>query len=410
MQILMAYLFEDLTVIDAASFVAGPGAATIFADFGAQVIKVEAPAGDAYRLLHGRYRTDYNWALTSRNKRDIAIDLYKEEGRAIMHRLVDSADVLILNFREDQLQQFELTVDELKKRNPRLVIAQLTAFGTQGPDGERRGYDTTAWWARTGITDLLKPHQQAPTVPLGGVGDHASAMTLFAGIMMALYQRDRTGLGDYVETSLVANGCWSNGMHLQGAIAGFDLSEKLDEKGYRSPFSMIYQTKENRFLVLVIPNPEKDWPGLARCLGHPEWIEDERFTTLRSLMHHRDKVKEMIASAFLTMTVAQACRALDTENLTYSIVEKLADVIKDAQLVENGVIVETGSDDPDFKWTVANPIQMQGAAKVPPQDPPVIGQDTVNILRDIGYSNAAISAFAENGSIVTAQLTEESSE
>ena len=108
--------------------------------------------------------------------------------------------------------------------------------------------------------------------------------------------------------------------------------------------------------------------------------------------------------------VAQACRALDTENLTYSIVEKLADVITDAQLIENGVIVETVSENPDFKWTVANPIKVQGAAKVPPHDPPVIGQDTINILRDIGYSNTAISAFAENGSIVAVQPAEGSSE
>lgn len=399
----MTYLFENLTVIDAASFVAGPGAATIFADFGAKVIKVEAPAGDAYRLLHGRHRSDYNWALTSRNKQDIAIDLYQEEGRAIMHRLLDQADVLILNFREDQLKQFELTYDELKQRNPELIVAQLTAFGTRGPDRERRGYDTTAWWARTGITDLLKPHQRSPTVPLGGVGDHASAMTLFAGIMMALYQRDRTGEGGYVQTSLTANGCWSNGMHLQGAIAGFDLSELLDAKGYRSPFSMIYQTKENRYLVLVLPNPEKEWPGVARCLGHPEWLEDERFKTIRDLMHHRDQLREMIGKAFSVMTVSQACSALDAENLTYSVVEKLADVITDAQLIENGVIVETESEAPDFQWTVANPIQVEGVTKVPPRDPPKIGQDSARILREMGYSMEAISAFAENGSIVVAQ-------
>ena len=97
----------------------------------------------------------------------------------------------------------------------------------------------------------MKKGQAAPSFPVGGVGDHASAMTLFAGIMMALYQREKTGLGDAVETSLVANGAWSNGMHLQGAIAGFDLSQILEEKGYRSPFAMIYETSDHRFLVLV---------------------------------------------------------------------------------------------------------------------------------------------------------------
>ncbi|MDE0759131.1 MAG: CoA transferase, partial [Pseudomonadales bacterium] len=138
-----------------------------------------------------------------------------------------------------------------------------------------------------------------------------------------------------------------------------------------------------------------------------EWLEDERFKTIRDLMHHRDELREMIGKAFSGLTVSQACAALDVENLTYSVVEKLADVITDAQLIENGVIVETESKDPDFQWTVANPIQVEGVAKMPPRDPPAIGQDSVRILQDMGYSTEAISAFAENGSIVVAQSADD---
>ena len=397
MQINMDSLFKDLRVIDAASFVAGPGASTILGDFGADVIKVEAPAGDAYRLLHGRHRHDYNWALTSRHKRDIALDLNQAAGRDVLHQLVAQADVFIHNFRADQLERYDLTFDRLRSMNSRLIYAQLTGFGTQGPDSEKRGYDTTAWWASAGILDLMKPGVSAPMFPVGGVGDHASAMSLFGGIMMALYQREKSGLGDCVETSLVANGAWSNGMHLQGAIAGFDLGAVLEEKGYRSPFAMIYETSDHRFIVLVSPNPQKEWPNIARALGHPEWLEDTRFESIRAIMKLRDEVRGMFQSAFSRMSMVEVAQALDAESISYSVVEKIADVVRSAQLIENEVIVETQSEDPDFKWTVANPIKLGSATLRPVNDPPQLGEHSRVILQELGLMPETIDQLILDG-------------
>ena len=393
----MHELFSDLVVIDAASFVAGPGAATILADFGARVIKVEAPAGDAYRLLHGRYRFDYNWALTSRHKEDIALDLNTQKGREILHQLIESADVFIHNFRTEQIERYELDYERLTKTNPKLVYAQLTGFGTKGPDAEKRGYDTTAWWASSGILDLMKPGHEAPVFPLGGVGDHASAMSLFAGVMMALYQREKTGRGERVETSLVANGAWSNGMHLQGAIAGFDLSQILEEKGYRSPFAMIYQTRDKRFLVLVSANPDKDWPSIARALGHPEWVDDDRFASMRQIIKQRDLVRGLFAEAFAEMDLQEACQVLDEEALSYSVLERIGEVVESAHLIENEVIVETLSDDPDFRWTIANPIQLGSLKHRRAGDPPRLGEHTRSILATLGYGKDQIEALLNQG-------------
>ena len=393
----MDSLFKGLRVIDAASFVAGPGAATILGDFGADVIKVEAPAGDAYRLLHGRHRHDYNWALTSRHKRDIALDLNQAAGRDVLHQLVAQADVFIHNFRADQLERYDLTFDRLRSMNSRLIYAQPTGFGTRGPDSEKRGYDTTAWWASAGILDLMKPGVSAPMFPVGGVGDHASAMSLFGGIMMALYQREKSGVGDCVETSLVANGAWSNGMHLQGAIAGFDLGAILEEKGYRSPFAMIYETSDHRFIVFVSPNPEKEWPNIARALGHPEWLEDDRFESIRSIMKLRDEVRGMFQSAFSKMSMVEVAQALDAESISYSVVEKIADVARSAQLIENEVIVETQSKDPDFKWTVANPIKLGSATLRPVNDPPQLGEHSRVILQELGLMPETIDQLILDG-------------
>jgi len=393
----MSYMLDGIKVIDVGSFVAAPAAGTIMADYGAEVIKVEPPGGDGYRRLHGRQSNDYNWYLTSRNKRDICLDLTQSEGRMALHRLIDDADVLILNFTAEQIQKFELDFEALSKRNRRLIYAHLTGFGTVGSDKDRRGYDSTAWWARSGILDLCKPFAGTPTFPAGGVGDHASAMTLFAGIMMALFQREKTGEGKYVSTSLLANGCWSNGMHLQGVIAGYDFGAVLDKVGYSTPFSSVYKTKDDRFIILVLLNAGKEWPLAAKCLGHSEWLDDARFTNISGVLKHRELVQSMFAEVIRTKTANELCIAFDSEKLTYSIVSRISEVVRDPHLIENEVIIPTGSDDPDYQWTVANPIVIKGESKKPPTAPPVLGEHTRQILSEAGYADGDIEIMLQQG-------------
>lgn len=386
----MAYLLEGIRVIDLASFLAGPGAATLLADYGAEVIKVEPPGGDGYRRLHGVYPTDYNWQLTSRNKRDIAIDIKSDDGLAVVLTLLQDADVLVTNFRDDQLENYGLGRDIITERFPRLIVAQLTGYGNVGPDRYRRGYDSTAWFARTGIMQLTKTPGEPPPFPPGGVGDHATAMTLYAGIMMALYRREKEGVGGFVETSLIATGCWANGMQLQGAIAGFDVAAVVEEKGSRSPFAMVYETRDHRFITLVLTHPNKEWPEIAHALGHPEWVEDERFADFKLLMRNRDEIRALFGKAIGSMKLKEVCIALDQYQLTYGVVEGLTEVVQDAHLIENGIVRQTASDDPAFKWTIANPIRITGEDCRPAVDPPAFGEHTEDILREHGFSDDEI--------------------
>lgn len=397
----MNHLFEDLLVIDAASFLAGPGATTILGDFGARVIKIEPPQGDGYRLLHGRHRHDFNWSLTSRHKEGMVIDLNKSEGRALLHALVAKADVFVSNFREDQSERYGADASTLQALNPRLIYAQFTGFGSVGPDREKRGYDTTAWWASSGILDLMKPRDALPVFPVGGVGDHASAMALFGAIVTALYQREKTGLGDRVETSLIANGAFANGMHLQGAIAGFDLGRILDEKGYQSPFSSVYRTRDDRLMVLVSTTPVKEFPKIARALGREAWLDDPRFETMKGLMSARAELRELFAEAFASRTSTELELAFEAEALSFSLVERIRDVVQDAQLIENEVIVETSSDNPDFKWTVASPFKLDRQVKRPIGDPPKLGEHTISILEEWGFEDDQIRSWLQDGVIAS---------
>ena len=390
-------MLRELRVIDAASYVAGPAAATVMGDYGADVVKIEPPLGDGYRGLAARYRTNYNWLLTSRNKRSLALDLAQVEGQDTLRTLVKSADVILVNFNAEQLKKYRLEYEDLKQLNPRIIFAHVTGYGTRGPDASRRAFDLAAWWARSGIMDMMKPLGGAPTNGVGGVGDHASAMSLFGAIMMALYQREKTGEGSYVSTSLAANGVWSNGMHLQGVVAGYDLGEILEEKGYRSPFVVSYQTRDNRYIVLVGPNPKREWPRLCRALGHEEWIDDQRFSDMNLLMKRRDEVKQMFAKEIGSLSLVEAVRVFDKEDITYSVVEKLKDVLTDAHLIENEVIVRTKSTNQDYQWTVNSPIEMQGVSKRKPHDAPEIGQHSREILIEAGFTISDIDRLSELG-------------
>jgi len=326
--------------------------------------------------------------------------LKQAQGRAVMHRLIDQADVLVVNFNAEQLAQYELEYEFLKQRNPRLILAQITGYGSRGPDRSKRAFDVAAWWARTGIMDMMKPLGGAPVNGVGGVGDHASAMSLFGVTMLALYDRERTGIGACVTTSLVANGAWSNGMHLQGVIAGYDLSAILDQHGYRSPFVNSYGTRDNRYVVLVGPAPQREWPRICRALDHPEWLVDGRFADMAAIMSLRDEVRLMFTTAFARFKLNEVVTKLEQEQVTFSVLEKNSEVVVDAQLIENEVIIKTDSTDPDYQWTVASPINVNGRAKRVPTEAPGIGAHSHEVLIEFGYSKAEIEQLLQSGAIL----------
>src|SRR5215831_7665957 len=199
------FLLAGVRVIDAASFIAGPVATTIMADLGADVIKIEPPDGDPYRNRTGgpgvaESPYNYRWIIDNRTKRGLALDLRQPAGQTVIHRLVERADVFVTNTPLDSRARLRIRWDDL---------APLT------------GFDATALWARTGLMDLVRPSPDSPPArSLPGMGDHPTGVSLFAAIMTALYQRDRTGRGTMVSTSLLANGLWWNATQIQAALCG----------------------------------------------------------------------------------------------------------------------------------------------------------------------------------------------
>src|SRR5216684_4651379 len=244
-------IFSGLKVIDVASFIAGPAATTVLSDFGADVIKVEPPGiGDPYRYF---YRTppnpslaeNYSWQLTNRDKRSLVVDLKHPRAAEVLAPLVKWADVFVTNFPPRVKKGLKLTYEEISALNPRLIYADLTGYGEVGPEADKPGFDITAYWARSGLMEFTRNAGSPPAIPVPGIGDHATAISLYAGIVTGLYRSERTGKGCHVTTSLIAEGAWATAAWLQAALFGAKFSGLIDRRNPPNPLAgSSYQTSD----------------------------------------------------------------------------------------------------------------------------------------------------------------------
>lgn len=398
------YLFEDLLVIDAATFLAGPGAATVLGDFGATVIKIEPPEGDRYRTLKGSYDIDYNWLLTSRNKKSIAIDLKRTEGIELVHDLVANADVFVTNFIGEHITRYQYEYERLAEINPRLIYAHVTGFGTKGPDVERRSFDATAWWASSGLMEFVRDKDVKPVTSAPGMGDHATSMSLFSAIACALYKRERTGKGSYVSTSLLANGIWSNGMALQGVIAGMDIGARKQATGLRNPFSSVYETRDGAYVLFSIVNAAREWPLVARALDREDWLDDPRFGSISKIIAHRYELIDMTQERIRELTLDELLPKLVSHEITHSHVKPMAEVVNDEQALANDIVVNVDPESEDYPRTVMSPISIGEESKVNPQRAPDVGADSIEVLsKHLNRSPDQIESLISNGIVYTEQ-------
>jgi crotonobetainyl-CoA:carnitine CoA-transferase CaiB-like acyl-CoA transferase len=401
----MRPILEGIRVLDVGSFVFGPAAATVMADFGAEVLKVEPPAtGDPYRYLHQmpplpRCEEDYCWLLTGRGKRSLALDLKDAEGREILLRLVREADVFVINYPLRVLASLRLGWRDLEPLNPRLVYAHATGFGEEGPEAEKPGYDATAWWARSGLQDSVRPLGGLPALSVPGMGDHPSAMALFGAVMLALYQRERTGRGGKVRSSLLANGAWSNAIFLQAMLLGTDPFLGVDCHAPGNAVVNQYETRDGQWLLLALVQEEKLWPGLCRAIERPELLADPRFATRAERRAHAGELCALLEPVFRSRDFADWRKALDEQQITFAHVARLSDVVDDPQLEAAGVFRPARDSRGREVRSIASPIAFEGAPPVETRPAPAIGEHTDEVLAALGYDASARAALRARGAI-----------
>ena len=395
-------IFSGVKVVDLASFIAGPGAAVILSDFGADVIKVEPPTGDLWRIGYKvppqpRAKDNYPWHLNNRNKRGLALDLKSPQAAEILERLVKWADVLIVNTPHPARKKLKLTYEDVSQWNPRLIYADLTGYGDKGPDADLPGFDITSYWARSGLLSLTRDAGAPPTLPVSGSGDHATAVGLFSAIVMGLYRRERKGKGSYVTTSLLAEGVWACGVPIQAALCDAEFFPLHDRKNPPNATFNVYRTSDDKWFLIVV-TPDR-WPALATAIGRPDLLSDARFADAAKQGANAAQLTAILDEVFAAQPLAHWREALDLAHITFGVVRSPSEVINDPQLRENDIVVPLEGAGENLKFTISSPMQVHDITKVPAKRAPEIGEHNDEVLKQLGFSTEEIGDLRASGAI-----------
>jgi crotonobetainyl-CoA:carnitine CoA-transferase CaiB-like acyl-CoA transferase len=395
-------IFSGLKVVDFASFIAGPSAAVILSDFGADVIKVEPPTGDMWRIGHKippqpQAQDPYPFHLANRNKRGITLDLKSPSGRQVLERLVRWADVLIVNTPHPARTRLQLEYDDVARWNPRLIYADVTGFGDKGPDANLPGFDITSFWARSGLLSTTRDAGEPPTWPVAGSGDNVTAFGLYAAIVTALYRRERTGKGSYVTTSLLAEGVWSASVSIQAALCEAKFYGPHDRKNPANAALNVYRASDGTWFVLIV-TPDK-LAALAKAIGRADLLTDPRFSDPAKLIQNMSQLTAILDDVFGSQPMTHWYEVFNGVHVTFGAVRGPQEVVKDPQLRLNDIIVPLEGAGGKLESTISSPIQVHGVTKMPAKRVPALGEHNEQVLEQLGFNVTEIEGFRASRAI-----------
>jgi crotonobetainyl-CoA:carnitine CoA-transferase CaiB-like acyl-CoA transferase len=398
--------FEGIRVVELAQWVFVPVAGALLADWGAEVVHVEPIEGDPYRglITQGigaeRGGVNLSLALANRGKRSVALDIRHDEGNAVLHKLIESADVFLTSVRPGALERAGLGADELTRRHPGLVYARGHGYGARGPDADQAGYDATAFWARGGMAHMLTPPERDyPIGQRGAMGDRNGALALAFGIAAALLKRARTGAGSVVDVSLLSTAMWTLSSDLLAALGGDEPKASSGRGPLVNPLVGSYRTKDGRHIQLVFLQPDRYWPDFCRVIGRPELADDARFADMASRRENAEACVAELDREFAARTFDEWKAILARLDAPWAPVQSVAELLDDPQVVANGYIGDVVVDGATAYRLPAVPVQLDG--RPPPlRRAPEHGEDTEALLIEAGYGWDQITALKESGVIL----------
>jgi len=392
-------VLAGIRVIDCGTYVAGPAAATVMSDFGAEVIKIERPGGgDLWRLFSklpgvAKCNLDWCWVLTNRNKKSVALDLGRPEGREVLLRLVGTADVFVTNYQRTLLEKFRLTWEDLAPVNRRLIYAHLTGYGDAGEDADAPAFDALAYWARSGLMMSVTGSDGSPAAPRPAMGDHPTAMSMFGAIMLGLYRRERTGQGARVTTSLLASGAWANACDIQAKLLNAEFPQRSAGGHPPNPLTAAYLSRDGKIFLLVLIDPDIEFPRLCRILDQPELSASDLFCTNAAREENAAALYEILRSQFEARDLAQWADVFKRSDIKWAPLPRLEDVVKDPQLRAAEAIIGLNHPLAGHIETVNSALCVSGESKRQPSAAPEVGAHTREILEQLGYSGAESEAL-----------------
>ncbi len=391
----MASALEGIKVVEMALAVLSPHTGAHLSDMGAEVIKVEHPAGGdmARAMTTIRQVTaaakpgmlNFMFEQDNRGKKSVTADLTKPEGVEIVHKLVKTADIFLTNYQMEVLKKLKVDYETLSIINPKLIYAIATGWGLKGPDKDNPAFDFVAF-ARSGIMSTMGEPDGIPPSCLPGFGDHITAMTLAYGIMLALYHRERTGEGQMVHTSLLAGLTEAASLNLQASLTTGQDIPNVSRKSANNPLWNFYQTKDKRWLQLAMLQTDRHWPDFCEATELQNIQNDPKFSNHAQRLANNLALIKILDETFAKRTYAEWESRFKGKNIIRGVVSRFIEQTKDPQLLENGVIVEYDHPSQGRIKHIGPPVyfskspgQIRGAA-------PELGQNTEEVLLDIGYS------------------------
>jgi crotonobetainyl-CoA:carnitine CoA-transferase CaiB-like acyl-CoA transferase len=393
-----------IRVVELGFWVAGPSAAGVLADWGAEVVKIEPPSGDPFRGLFltvsgVEMPANPPFELDNRGKRSIVLDLETAEGRRIAVELIGRADVFVTNIRAEVLARFGLDYDTLAARHPRLVYAGVTGYGDAGPDRDRPAYDIGAFWSRAGIAAALTPPGAEPPYQRGAFGDHIAGVTTAGGVAAALLARERTGHGQRVSTSLLRIGVFVLGWDMNTTLRLGVAARPLTRTTVPNPLISSYRAGDERWFWLLGLQGQRHWPDLVRAVERPEWLADPRFATMAARREHGPELIALLDAIFATRPLVEWGAIFDRAGMWWAPVQSATEVVEDPQAIAAGAFVEVPLADGGTARMVASPVDFSATAWAPSGPAPECGQHTEDVLLELGYDWEAIGGLKERGVI-----------
>ncbi|MFI5317750.1 MAG: CaiB/BaiF CoA transferase family protein [Myxococcota bacterium] len=393
-------LLHGVRVVEMGFWVAGPAVSGLMADWGADVVKIEPPRGDPmrhiYRALAGiELPSCPPFDLDNRGKRSVVLDLAKPEGRELAHELICGADVFVTNYRHDALERLGLDWPALSERAPRLIYGHVTGYGQTGPDRDRAGYDMGAFWSRGGIAVLLAHAGQDPVGSRGGFGDHITASHCLAGIVTALYAREKTGRGQLVDACLLRSGIYTVGFDVAQQLAFGAVAPLIKREDAISPTISSYRAGDGRWVWLLGVEGDRHWPRLCEGLERPELKDDPRFANAAKRRENAHELIRILDEQFARRPLAEWLERFDAVDLWWSPVNTPADVAKDAQALAVGAIVDVPDGRGGTQKSVGSPVRFSSGDVTPRAPVPKVGEHTEAVLQEFGVEPARIEKLRE---------------
>jgi crotonobetainyl-CoA:carnitine CoA-transferase CaiB-like acyl-CoA transferase len=404
----LAGFLSGLRVLEVASFGFVPAAGAVLADWGADVVKVEHPVtGDPMRgmLSVTAMGVDQPPAVNflveqvNRGKRSVGLDIAHPRGRELLGRLIESSDVLLTNMLPGARRRLGIDVDEVRRRNPRIIYARGHGQGSRGPDADVGGFDTTSYWARGGIAEVLRADADGwPAPHRAGIGDNPSGMMLAGGIAAALLARERQGVAPTVDVSLLNCAMWTIGFDI---IGGQHLDEVLrfPREEAPNPLANNYRTADGRIIILGMFQSDRYWQPFCTHVGRADLAADERFRDGAARYENRRECIALLDDVFAERPLAAWRECLGDADFPWSVYQVPQELFDDPQVVANGYLPTVEPDSGEAFALVANPVQLDEQTPVLTRAPEH-GQHTEEVLLELGLDWDELEAEKAAGSIL----------